>query len=529
MDERITKLAFFSTSPVYADDLFDQLLNTFGEKVVARHSTHDDRWESCWKRTGPQMLVCDWTAEQGLNLQGGNTCLIHVDLPLSPNRLEQRIGRLDRFGVGSPVKSLFLHSAQCQFSEAWRKCLDEGWSVFSNSIAALQYIVDEEMAVLTRQLLQEGKDAILSITNRLSGDDGIRRELRMIRNQDALDSIEASHQEESSNLLEALEAINADAGRFGKIVDAWSLERLHFERVGEEGKSDDVFRYHFRSTDKGPQTLMSRDDFLCWFKQAIDFDAQHPVFKAPLSFPMAFARQVAKGRNVGLARLGSPWIDCLQAYARQDDRGSAFALWRQVDGIDLPAGEIAQTFFRLDYLVEPAFDDDVEPAIRRKADAAFPPMYKTLWIDGNLSVPESALVATLEKPYIHGEDVNIRTGYWKQVLDMLEIGDWVGLCEQVRTRSKGILLEQMNMKELIEVRVKRFESKTHRGIDQAVSRLEVFGADHAGMECDLENYKTDAARIMAAIRAPRLRLDSCGVVFLSKMPFEPKIINETEQ
>jgi ATP-dependent helicase HepA len=527
MDGRITRMAFFSTSPVYADDLFDQLLKTFGEKVVTRHSTHDDTWESCWKRSGPQILVCDWTAEQGLNLQGGNTCLIHVDLPLSPNRLEQRIGRLDRFGVGSPVTSVFLHSAECRFSEAWRKCLDEGWSVFSNSIAALQYVVDEEMGVLTRQLLHEGRDAIQAATNRLSGDNGIRRELRMIRNQDALDAIEASHQEESSKLLESLEAINAEAARFGEIVDAWSLERLHFERVGENGRSDDVFRYHYRSTDRGPQTLMSRDDFLNWFEDAIDFDAQHPIFRAPLSFPMAFARQVAKGRNVGLARLGSPWIDSLHAYARQDDRGSVFALWRQVDGRDLPDGEVAQTFFRLDYLVEPAFDGDVDPAIRRKADAAFPPIYKTLWIDGNLSVPDQVLVDRLEKPYINGEDVNIRADYWKQLLDMLEIGDWVGLCEQVRTRSEGILLEQTNMKEVIETRVNRFELKTHIGIDQAVSRLEVFGADHAGMECDLENYKTEAARIMAAIRAPRLRLDSCGVVFLSKVPFVPETMSGT--
>jgi ATP-dependent helicase HepA len=344
----------------------------------------------------------------------------------------------------------------------------------------------------------------------------------MIRNQDALDAIESSYQGESLKLLESLEEINANAARFGRVVDAWTLNRLHFERVGEKELSDNVFRYHYRSTNRGPQTLLSRHDFLHWFAKAIDMKARHPRFGPPLSFPMAFARQVAKARNVGLARLGVPWIDSLQAYARQDDRGGAFALWRQVDEGEWPDGDVTRAFFRLDYLVEPAFEDKVNKAICRKADAVFPPIYKTFWIDQDLSVPEEVYINWLDEPYCNNEDVNIRTDYWKQVLEMLNLSDWAGLCEQVRNRSEGILLEQTNLKELIEARVSRFELQTQIGIDQAVSRLEVFGANHAGMEADLETYKAEAAMIMAAIHAPRVRLDSCGVVFLSREPFIPK-------
>lgn len=329
-------------------------------------------------------------------------------------------------------------------------------------------------------------------------------------------------------LLESLEEINANAIRFGDIVDAWVLKRLHFERVGETNRADGVFRYHYRSTDRGAQTLMSRGDFLNWFNQAIDFEARHSRFGPPLSFPMAFSRQVAKARNVGLARLGTPWIDSLQAYARQDDRGGAFALWRQVDGSDWPSGDIARVFFRLDYLVESAFDSEVDVAIRRKADAVFPPIYKTLWINQDLSVPEEVYIEWLEEPYCDSEDVNIRADYWKQVLEMLDLGDWAGLCEQVRKRSKGILLEQTNLKELIETRVSSFELRTQIGVDQAVSRLKIFGANHAGMESDLETYKADTARIMEAIRDPHVRLDSCGVIFLSKVPFVPENMIQTD-
>jgi ATP-dependent helicase HepA len=46
-----------------------------------------------------RILVCDRSAEEGRNFQFAQK-LVHYDLPWSPNRLEQRLGRMDRFGVG---------------------------------------------------------------------------------------------------------------------------------------------------------------------------------------------------------------------------------------------------------------------------------------------------------------------------------------------------------------------------------------------------------------------------------------------
>ena len=55
--------------------------------VVEKFATDQHAW----------VLVCDHTGEEGLNLQFANA-ILHMDLPFSPARLEQRIGRLDRFG-----------------------------------------------------------------------------------------------------------------------------------------------------------------------------------------------------------------------------------------------------------------------------------------------------------------------------------------------------------------------------------------------------------------------------------------------
>jgi ATP-dependent helicase HepA len=52
------------------------------------------------------ILVTDWRGEEGLNLNCADA-IVHLDLPLSAARLEQRIGRLDRFGRRRP-RTIFL-------------------------------------------------------------------------------------------------------------------------------------------------------------------------------------------------------------------------------------------------------------------------------------------------------------------------------------------------------------------------------------------------------------------------------------
>ena len=45
-----------------------------------------------------RILIATDCLSEGINLQDGFNSLIHYDLPWNPMRVEQRIGRLDRFG-----------------------------------------------------------------------------------------------------------------------------------------------------------------------------------------------------------------------------------------------------------------------------------------------------------------------------------------------------------------------------------------------------------------------------------------------
>ena len=83
-------------------------------EVLAISGLDDERQrthvaERCAEMDGIVLLSTDSLAE-GLNLQRRCWNLIHLDLPYNPNRLEQRNGRIDRYGqVRDPqIRYLYL-------------------------------------------------------------------------------------------------------------------------------------------------------------------------------------------------------------------------------------------------------------------------------------------------------------------------------------------------------------------------------------------------------------------------------------
>lgn len=53
------------------------------------------------RQSGRRLLIATDCLSEGINLQEGFNALLHYDLPWNPNRLEQREGRIDRFGQPS--------------------------------------------------------------------------------------------------------------------------------------------------------------------------------------------------------------------------------------------------------------------------------------------------------------------------------------------------------------------------------------------------------------------------------------------
>jgi superfamily II DNA or RNA helicase len=83
-------------------------------KVVTSEDPDDVRREHIAEMSGdkPRVLIATDCLSEGINLQELFTAVLHYDLPWNPNRLEQREGRVDRFGQKAPeVKACLLYGA----------------------------------------------------------------------------------------------------------------------------------------------------------------------------------------------------------------------------------------------------------------------------------------------------------------------------------------------------------------------------------------------------------------------------------
>lgn len=525
------RVVVFATTPALADQLFTFL--RLGRRVpVCRHRLDDDGWHAFRDSTVPALLVCDFRAEEGLNLQGGKTCMIHADLPLSPNSLEQRMGRLDRFGVGHAVVSLAPIPEECQYQQAWLECLSEAYRVFSRSIAALQYVVEDEMRNMSSAVLTDGESAFRESINRLGGDHGIlQKELRAIRAQDELDSIDVITNCDGGDLTSNIEALEEYSATLQAPVEAWLGEKLNFVRVGETSPIDTVARYHYVRDGNYRPTLMSSRDFQLWFSRAVEPGARHRKFNPPLTWSLSFFRETARSRKVGLGRIGNPVLDALHRYLRWDDRGTCFAFWRTSALVE--SAEV-KLFFRFDFVIEaglravsalakehPKLSED---ALRRRGDAAFPPITRTLWLNEDLEEPDEKTRAELDRTYLRSAtDTNINQDRWRLVQDHFDLTNWPHRCHIARNAATQAVVRQVDLVQLKRELVTRLESETAVAKEVWRSRIEAHSefsreVDLAREEWDMELRVRDA--LLTGIHEHRTRLDAAGAVFLAGFPLK---------
>jgi superfamily II DNA or RNA helicase len=83
-------------------------------RVVTSDDPDDVRRQRIAEMAGdnPRILIATDCLSEGINLQDLFSGVLHYDLPWNPNRLEQREGRVDRFGQKAPeVKACLLYGA----------------------------------------------------------------------------------------------------------------------------------------------------------------------------------------------------------------------------------------------------------------------------------------------------------------------------------------------------------------------------------------------------------------------------------
>ena len=94
---------FIATAEAVAEHLRGALKGSEVLAVTGRHTPDErvDRVEEL-ARAERRVLVATDCLSEGINLQAAFSAVIHYDLPWNPTRLDQREGRVDRYGQASP-------------------------------------------------------------------------------------------------------------------------------------------------------------------------------------------------------------------------------------------------------------------------------------------------------------------------------------------------------------------------------------------------------------------------------------------
>ena len=539
------KAVVFCATEACADAVFIQLqLAHFG---VVRHTpgkagTHE-KWTEFLSNTAIQTIVCGANAEEGINLQGGKKAVVHFDLPVQPNRIEQRIGRVDRYGAGDPVQSYVLVDQDSALQQAWFAVLDQGLGVFHRSISSLQYLVESEMSNLHSGLVHGGVEALDFLRDRLAGPTGfVAHEFKQIDQQDALDELSPVVESDLADLFDA----DDDWKNIRSAMLSWIEEALLFERVNEPNPAnqrliDEPFRLHYCSPDgdANQPSLIPSSGFIEDFLGAIDIEALGSRSTRAKSYAFAVHRATAVRRRIRPMRYGSEFVEAIKSFSDMDDRGRSYAMWRQFYD-HFPSSEIKMCF-RFDFLIETELDEAIavlashemgseqsaRSTLARRSDALFSPVVVQVWVDEEGDALDDTFIERFLLPDYARKGGG---GYIDKNLEMPHLrafrrlapdifANWSERCARMRERALTKAVAQEELLQSQQKAVKRALAEDEIRYAQLQTRIQSLQGGEAQAEANQLSLERElGAALLRGISAPSVKVDVAGVVFLTSEP-----------
>lgn len=510
------RVVVFTGFQKVAEEIYQGLAKAFGTKGIAKHlrdynaEARDAELKRFQKDPTCWLFICDVSGEEGLNLQDADA-IIHFDLPFHPNRVEQRMGRLDRLGRRKDLKTWALAGSEHELSlqECWIEILQNGFGVFNQSIAGLQFLIDEHLPHLLTTAFEQGATGLRNEAEQLR--EAIEIELERIAEQQAIDEIDVREQG-ATFAFDRLKSMDDSWEKHSKALQGLAENVLQFRSVkAREGG------FFYRYLDR---TLVPSGQFLP-FCQSQEFS------------PAVFSREeVTNHAGVRVYRMGHPFVDSLADYLQWDDRGKVFAMWRSDDR--WPATDDPWVGFYFSFLVEAdlkvaqtsmlkAWGDLADlRALRRRADALFSPLFFTIAINALTGEECAPLVKEiLQKPW--GKESSLNLGSRLRYLDdFIGPSQWPEVCRQVRTSAEQSLRAREDLNSHIskslqltnahyERRLAQLKQRQLRGTEGGDIRLQ----EALKREITYEELLLNA--LIQGIQKPCIRLDSIGFAAISQM------------
>ncbi len=434
------------------------------------------------------VLLADRSMEEGRNLQLA-TVLVNLDLPLDVNRLDQRIGRLDRYAERpTPAEVVVFTETDSEWVSEQIDLLHRGVRVFDSSVSTVQRLLSTLLDEIVQSLLEKGALAL---------------------HRDAVDLREHLDAERDNiDLLEEIESIDRPTAfpdeAFGELVD-YEADSVNLQRAVHR------LTHGVGSLDLGPQAHWE-GAFQFTDAQASGLNQEEAAELERLFLPKAFDRAVAIDRaGVSPFRIGDPLADWLQDYLVADERGRATAIVRPIPGISTP-----MLWLRCEFLVEFARssrsqgEEFEDRSLQRRGESHLQPLRVETWTDSSGLAPADLHDKYLDLPFDADRDEVLRGPIWAPVLK--ELPSWSQLCQD----SAAAAMEEASLSPIVSNAIERALGSAREDVNRRLAILQArvlrlpTPEERLAAENELDLERRVAMEIEDGIRHPSIRMVTCG-------------------
>ncbi|MBE9209618.1 DEAD/DEAH box helicase family protein [Nostoc sp. LEGE 06077] len=517
--DSLPKILIFSGFGQSCQEIARSLSITFGAESIAIHQSEQD-WGETEKNltqfhSNPNcfILICDVSAQEGHNFQFIDW-VINFDIPWIPYQLEQRICRFNRISNSKNIDFTVLVGADLEESlhAAWYQVLRDGFLIFTDSIASLD--VSQQLSELEKTLFQLGATGLLNQIG-LTQQEITQAQLE-INSEDVWNEINI--QQDDHTYFQELDNYDSNHPEIKRAIEGWIDDALKFKSIYHPDLKDVKY---YQATK---YTLVPVNELKTRFANS------------NISQFGTYNRHLAnQNPGIKLFRIGEKLVETIYNYINWDDRGQAFALWRQDLSWDSKPG-MEWFGFQCNFLVEfnlekiqqiftdYQLDDSQFNLFKRRVDSLFPPFMETIFIDARAEklseVQDEPTLNILQRPYQKDknshrvQDYNLAKERLEIIDNFIPPNNWQNVCYQVCNMSQTLLTERQNYLELCEHYAQIADQKLGHRVEQLNLRLNTKTWDHTLAE-ELKIERVLKSVIVKGIRQPQLQLESVGFIVIS--------------
>lgn len=504
------KVIVFSTWSQTLETLLPCLVHRYGSAIVAQFTagldidTLQEAADAFQASDRCRILLCDELGGEGRNFQIASQ-IIHIDLPWTPAQLEQRIGRVDRFGREGTVLSIVPFAQNCPEHDLFR-VWQEAYHLFTQSMSGLEIALETIQNRLMDAIVESSRDGIAHLVDTMVEEaDKLRQAVEEERYFE-----EASINHQRRNEFERISEEYSDGKKLGLPILKWT------DLVGLSYDYDSI------------------TDTLCFTPKRFNLNKmKNAKFFHPPDMQEALRRSgrthdlVIRGtfdRNIAVQRenlvffapSSDKWTDAIIANALEADRGRCCAIKRQVPSLK-GSWHGVELLYSLTIDPRPLYAAGFVPThLFRVLGFLRSSLYRLLIsADGQPLDKNSGVWKVITKsPYDRSRDIHLgrREGAMAQIQTFKELyptEEWNQLLENVFATAEKTLDEELEfMADEAEDAKAEFAQRT-AGWRAAHLWLHHIASDTQELNVhSIEEYKHVSATLVEGIRHPLRQLES---------------------